>query len=164
MEIEISNYKEKMEELKYIEESQTLPNELAETDVRNLLWEGKLNFFHVIAGGDIQNYETFEYEGSTYRYLGQDLNSREKLNEYLEKKFTTKVVSEIVSEFNIIKHNGKLAQPDADFGSILDWRQAKFSTVEIGGEIIVLHLNVPLDDSGVFEEETVELLFQEATG
>lgn len=153
-----------MEERKYIEVSQILPKELTETDVRNFLWKGKMDFFYVMAGGGIQNYETFEYEGKLYRYFGPDLNSREKLNEYLEKRFTTKVVNEIVSEFNIIEHNSRLAQPDGDFGSLLDWEQAKFSGVEIDGEIIVFRLNVPLGDTGVFEEETVELRYQEATG
>lgn len=159
LEEEIISYKDKITELE-----QSLFKTVSNDDIRNLLWDGQKRFFHVSSGGNIKDYKTFEYNGNMYRFLGDDLNKKGKLTDYLQKAYTPQAVNEIISKLNIIEHNDKTAQPHADYGSILEWRKANYQGIELDKTTIFLNLNVPLGDTGQFEDKKVELKYIEGIG
>ncbi|MCT2536220.1 IseA DL-endopeptidase inhibitor family protein [Aquibacillus koreensis] len=164
METEIADIKDKLDELLQSEESQYRDGEVSEDDIKTLLTNGKERFFHVQSGGDIKEVETVEYNGEMYRYLGEDLNTDERLTVYLTETFTQEVVNEVINELNIVEIKGMLTQPIADRGSILEWGKANYQSIELAKATIKLNLNVPLGDTGEFEEEIVELKYIEGIG
>jgi iseA protein len=157
---QVISFKEKIDELEKSQNSPTILND----DIRNLLLDGHNRFFHVSSGGNIKDYKTFDYNGKIYRFLGEDLNKKEKITDYLQKAYTPQIVNEIVSKLNIIEHNDNTAQPEADFGSLLDWRKANYQGLYLDKTTLILNLNVPLGDTGLFDENTVELKYIEGVG
>ncbi|MFA9560499.1 DL-endopeptidase inhibitor IseA family protein [Evansella sp. AB-rgal1] len=164
LEEEIITYKERMEELEQSQNSPIPDTTETNDDIRNLLFVGQKRFFHVSSGGDMKDYETFDYNGKEYRFLGEDLDQKDKLTQYLEEAYTLQAVNEILNKLKIIELNDKMAQPDADFGSILEWRKVNYQGIELDKTTIILNLHVPLGDTGQFEEERVELKYIEGIG
>lgn len=159
---EVDSLKEKTEV--QVEEKEIQQQPVPDDTIRSLLRSGKERFFYVSSGGGIKEYKAFEYNGNVYRYLGEDLNSKEELMEYLGEIFTPQVVNEILNKLKIIEHNGNMAQPDGDYGSLLDWGKSLYTSIELDGPTITVRMNVPLDETGLFEEKIVEFKYQEGTG
>ena len=50
--------------------------------------------------------------------MGSDLDTKSKLLTYLSGSYTSDSVESYIKRAGIVEHNGKLAQPNADGGSI----------------------------------------------
>ncbi|OEH92535.1 DL-endopeptidase inhibitor IseA family protein [Bacillus solimangrovi] len=162
---EIESYKEQIEELKRLNEKiLTSNNEVIKDDFRDLILDGQKRFFHVSNGGEVTEDKTFEYDGMVYRYLGDDLKTEDKLIAYLEVAYTPTMARELIKRKEIIEYNGWMAQPDADYGSLLEWDKLLYKGIELDGTSILLTLHVPFGDRGDFSEETVELKYEEGMG
>jgi len=57
--------------------------------------------------------------------MGGELDSWEKLYSYLDDLYTKEAIDALVDWMDIVEYEGRLAQPDADGGSIIDWRTAE---------------------------------------
>ncbi|MFT4416604.1 DL-endopeptidase inhibitor IseA family protein [Fredinandcohnia humi] len=108
---------------------------------------------HVSMGGEIESetLETFTYQDKDYRYLGQDINSQQKLVSFLTSSYTTDAVQTFIELAEIIENNGRLAQPNADGGSLLHYQKASVLQVRDYGTEKQYDLKVPLGNSLSFE-------------
>lgn len=107
-------------------------------------------YWHVMTGGkpaaDGTPAQTFLVNGMEFRYLGTDLDTKEKLHAYLGQYFTKGAVDEFVKHARIIEHEGRMAQPNADGGSILQWDKAQAELAKESGNAKQFEMKVPLGD------------------
>jgi hypothetical protein len=110
-------------------------------------------FIHVSMGGNMKSgiIESFLYEDLDYRYLGADINTKEKLVNYLSDSYTKDAIQTFMKDSRIIEQNGLLAQPNADGGSLLSYKNATVINVKDSGSEIQYDLRVPLGNSLAFE-------------
>lgn len=114
--------------------------------------------WYVLGGGNAAGgHETFEMDGMIYRYLGKDLGTKEKLLNYLSEVFTEEVQSTLLHDYGIIEHQGKMAQPEADGGSLLEWDQARAFLIDEGDGWKQYELNVPYPVGDDVEYEIISL-------
>lgn len=66
-------------------------------------------------------YKSFEYKGFYYRYLSKDIDTKKELIAYLKQSVTPAYANQYIKEVGIIEYKGKMAQPEADGGSLLQW-------------------------------------------
>jgi hypothetical protein len=94
-----------------------LNNETSSQLVQNALQA----YWHVMGGGQQADVliVPVTIDGKEYRYLGQDIDTQAELSSYLGQYYTAATVKEIIANAGIVEHDGKLAQPNADGGSLL---------------------------------------------
>lgn len=102
--------------------------------------------------------ETFLHNGTDYRYMGSDLATFEKLYVFLGETYTPEATATFVERAGIIEHDGRLAQPNADGGSLLNYAKASVLQVKDWGAEKQVDLEVPLGNSLSFE--TIQVVFQ----
>ncbi|RAP27817.1 hypothetical protein C2W64_00636 [Brevibacillus laterosporus] len=85
--------------------------------------EGADAYAYVLQGGKMEPGEikSFTHDGKEYRYVGSDLDTKEKLMKYLENIYTKATSDKLMTNLQLIEKDGKLAQPNADKGSMLQW-------------------------------------------
>lgn len=136
------------------------PSYLDERSVVVLAAEAVSRVWHVLGGGNRSGeYETFTLDGMTYRYLGEDLATGEKLVSYLSEVFTEEAIAEILATYGIIEHEGRMAQPEAGGGSLLEWDKAQATLIDEGEDWKQYELKVPypVGDDVEFEVRQVEV-------
>jgi hypothetical protein len=69
---------------------------IKEEEIIQLIVEGTQHYWHVSSGGEMtqETYQTFEYNGVPYRYFGEVLQIKEKLESFLNEVFTQKARNE----------------------------------------------------------------------
>lgn len=114
---------------------------------------------YVGMGGKMESgvIENFTMDDMDYRYLGADLDTMETLNAYLAPSFTKETIRSFMESARIIEHEGRVAQPNADGGSLLNYSRATVLKVKNLGTEVQYDLSVPLGNSLVFETVTVVL-------
>ncbi|MFC4411471.1 DL-endopeptidase inhibitor IseA family protein [Chungangia koreensis] len=124
-----------------------------------LIADAKNAYWTVVRGGDDnRTLITFMYNGTEYRYMAESLSTMEKLKGYLGKYYTPAKVEDIIKKLRIISLNGKLAQPNADGGSLMDYRRAVIKPLSsVSSTIRSFELTVPLSGTGKTEKVTEEL-------
>ena len=113
-----------------------------------LFKESQMNYWYVVRGGDgSRNEETFTNNEKEYRYMAETLSTMEKLTAYLGEVYTAEQIEKLIKELGIITHEGALAQPNADGGSILNWDKAIIK--EISRTLTEKHFEIviPLGDT-----------------
>ncbi|WNS76700.1 DL-endopeptidase inhibitor IseA family protein [Bacillus sp. DTU_2020_1000418_1_SI_GHA_SEK_038] len=118
-------------------------------------------YWYVTSGGKIEEglIESFLLNEMDYRYMGSDLDSKEKVNEYLSSTYSAEAIHQYMERAGIVLHNGKLAQPNADGGSRADYERATIFLTKDAGSEKEYNLKVPLGDSLV--TETVHIVFRQ---
>lgn len=117
--------------------------------------------WYVLGGGRIgDRWETFERDGIPYRYLGEDLSTKKKLTSYLSVVFTEEAVAAFLRDYGIIENQGRMAQPDADGGSLLEWDKASASLIDEGDDWKRYELKVPYPVGDDVEYEVVQIKVQ----
>lgn len=117
-------------------------------------------YWYVTSGGKMEGglIESFTVNEMDYRYMGSDLNTKEKLIEFLSSAYSVEAIHQYIEGAGIVEHNGKLAQPNADGGSIADYERASiYLTKDVGSEK-EYDLKVPLGDSLV--TQTVHIVLR----
>lgn len=138
---------------------------LTEKEALGLFIEAKNSYWDVVSGGEGQrNEERFGHEGKYYRYMAESLNTMEKLKEYLGKIYTPEQLENLIKELGIIKHKGVLAQPDADGGSLLNWKKAKIKEISSSDKGKHFEIDVPIGDSSDYEVLIGELQYVQEPG
>ncbi|MBY0123148.1 DL-endopeptidase inhibitor IseA family protein [Bacillus sp. S/N-304-OC-R1] len=106
-------------------------------------------YWYVTSGGKMEEglIENFPINDMDYRYMGSDLDTKEKLIEYLSSAYSIDAINQYMESAGIVEHNGKLAQPNADGGSIASYeKSAIYLTKDVGSEK-EFDLKIPLGDS-----------------
>ncbi|WP_052948798.1 DL-endopeptidase inhibitor IseA family protein [Mesobacillus campisalis] len=105
---------------------------------------------YVQRGGDYQEgeYRTFTHKGQTYRYLAADIDTHKELMKYMANSLTEKAAENFIKAQGLILHIGKLAQLEADGGSLLNWEQAEAELVREEKQSAVYRLFVPVGETG----------------
>ena len=96
---------------------------------------------------DEGEYKTFTYKGQTYRYLSEDIDTKKELFRYLTKSVTADYAEQFIKDMGIIQYRGKLAQPEADGGSLLQWDKAEAIHLKTDGKMQVFKLVVPIGET-----------------
>jgi hypothetical protein len=112
--------------------------------------------WYVQSGGNIEEMETITINGMDYRFMGQDLDSESKLTQYFAPSFTKEAISSFISHADIRKHNGRLVQPNADGGSIMNYREAAIIQMKDAGDVKEIDLRAPLGDTLLYETFHIE--------
>jgi hypothetical protein len=99
--------------------------------------------------------KTFTYKGTEYRYLCSDLDTKEKLVKYLNEVFTRNAINKGMKKYRFIVYHGKLAQPNADGGSLLEWNKAKAKLIYQRKDIRLYEFSVPYGDPVKYEKRKV---------
>ncbi|MEH7886700.1 DL-endopeptidase inhibitor IseA family protein [Bacillus sp. JJ1609] len=104
---------------------------------------------YVQNGGNYENgeYRSFEYKGSYYRYLSKDIDTNKELMAYLNESVTPAYAKRFIKEKGILEYKGKMAQPEADGGTLLQWDKAIVKFDEVSGKERVYTLLVPVGET-----------------
>lgn len=125
-----------------------------------LFAESQKNYWTVVRGGDgLRDETTFMYNNKEYRYMANSLGTKEKLEEFLGKAYTPEQVANIYKLLGFVIHNGKLAQPNADGGSILNWEKCAIKQTMNSTTVKKYEMKVPLGDTAEFEIMVGELRY-----
>ncbi|WP_458118704.1 DL-endopeptidase inhibitor IseA family protein [Paenibacillus sp. Z6-24] len=89
---------------------------------------------------------TFTLSGQRYRYLSQDIGTHSKLLAYLMETYT-KQASETFIQKYFVQNNGKMAQLEADGGSLLEFDRATAKMISMTDTSRVYRLTVPYVDN-----------------
>lgn len=122
--------------------------------------------FYIMSGGSYQEgeYKTFTHNDMIYRYLSKDIDTKKELMDYLTESVTRPYAKEYFDNLGLIKHKGKLAQLEADGGSILQWDKAIPKFEEIDGKDHIYTLQVPVGETEEMETYTVSVRFGKEKG
>lgn len=132
--------------------------EMNEQNAVKLTAEASKRYWHVVSGGKVkEEMKTFKLNGTEYRYLGKDLDSKAKLTAYLQDVYTPTTVEKIIKSLKIVEHEGKMAQPNADGGSLLDWQSAQASLIDQKGDSKSYELQVPIGNGSNVQFEVYEI-------
>lgn len=114
---------------------------------------------YVQAGGQYRDgeYKTFSYNGKTYRYLSSDIDTKPELMKYLTKSMTITTSEQLIKNNGIIEHRGKLAQIEADGGSMLQWEKSEIEFIKTNDKTIFYRVIVPVRNNGEKQMYIVEL-------
>ncbi|MDQ1146003.1 ribosomal protein S17E [Bacillus sp. SORGH_AS 510] len=97
-------------------------------------------------GGGPEMGEVFSYKGESYRYLGEDFNTKKKILAYLQDVYTKEAANRIFGALDIIEYQGKLAQPNRVANANLLWQQAEIaSRKQINDVNWNIEFKVPVD-------------------
>ncbi|MBO0588554.1 DL-endopeptidase inhibitor IseA family protein [Sporosarcina sp. E16_8] len=100
-------------------------------------------------------YKRFNYKGKTYRYMASQLDTKKEMRAELEKSVTKKVAKQFMKDQNFIKQKRRLAQVEADGGSLLQWSEATAIEVKSKKNKSVFEVRVPVGYTGTFDTFTV---------
>lgn len=121
-------------------------------------WVKKQNYIQSGGSYGEGEYISFPYKGTTYRYLSKDIDTKSELMAYLKQSVTAEYAREFIKEKGIIEHKGKLAQVEADGGSILQWENAIAQLEGTEGKVQNYKLMVPVGDTGDIEIHRASLV------
>jgi hypothetical protein len=130
---------------------------IEEKQVVNALTEAVSKYLYVTSGGKLEGaIESFLLNDLDYRYMGMDLNSKKKLIDFLEESYTLDAINAYIKRAGIVTHNGKLAQPNADGGSLSNYQKATVVAYQGNSNEKEFDLKVPLGTSLSYEYIHIE--------
>lgn len=155
-----------------IEDEKYLHLQLKNADISAHVAEGLAadayrHFWTMKNGGDGDRKDgTFPYKDADYRWMASDLDTKTKFIEYFELLFTPEQVQaywkKLTEYGGIVEIDGKLAQPNADSGSLMEWANATAKLIQDGKTSKTFKFSVPI--SGDIEEKEVKVKFVEGKG
>lgn len=118
---------------------------LNEPEAVELAAFGEMVYYHVASGGASSSgaVQTVTIDGMDYRFLGDDLDTMEKLAAYLGQAFTPEAVQTYILWAGIKEHEGQTVQPNADGGSIMEWENSGASLIDRSDSLASFELKVP---------------------
>jgi hypothetical protein len=138
-----------------------------EKEVVHLIGAANRHYYHISNGGS--SVGVAEYvEGTHYRWMGSDLDTKAKYMAYLEEVITPEQSAAYwkkeIENGMIREINGKLAQPNADGGSLRNWNDSKAALIKDGTTQKTYSLTVPVGDMGDHEQHEIQVLFVDGKG
>jgi hypothetical protein len=139
--------------------------DITEQDAIGLATDAQRHFWLIARGGDGDHKEgSFTFKGNDYRWMAADLDTKVKFIEYLELLYTPEQAQVYWEKQigNLVEIEGKLAQPNADGGSIIRWDEAAAKLVKEDSGIKTFRFSVPLQDK--FENKEIKLRYVQGKG
>lgn len=120
----------------------------------------------VMSGGSYKEgeYKSFVLNEMTYRYLAKNIDTKKELMDYLIEAATRTYAKEFYDSLGLIKHKGRLAQLEADGGSILQWDKAVPTFERIDGKDYIYSLKVPVGETEEIETYTLSVRYGKEKG
>ncbi|TDF91025.1 DL-endopeptidase inhibitor IseA family protein [Paenibacillus piri] len=133
-----------------------------EQEAVRLAGAAQRHYWHISIGGlGSGAAESFDVKGTPYRLLGGDLDTKAKFTAFIEEVTTPEQAaaywSKQTENGSIVEVNGKLAQPNADGGSLRNWNGAKAVLVRDGADLKTYAMTVPVGDTGETEQHEVKV-------
>lgn len=124
-----------------------------EKELIKVVHEAYMKRNYIGTGGKMESemVETFTWNELEYRYMGTDLDSLQEFTSFLSENFTSEAIQSFIRSSNIIEQNGRLAQPNADGGSLLDYTNASIVQVNDLGTEKQIDLKVPIGNTLTYE-------------
>ncbi|WP_313894086.1 DL-endopeptidase inhibitor IseA family protein [Psychrobacillus sp.] len=141
-------------------------NELSSKQALSLTIEWNKAISYVQRGGDYKKgeYKTFSYNKKTYRYLSSQIDTKKELKAYLERFLTSSEAEQFIKNRGIIEYNGKLAQVEADIGSLLQWEKAAAKYIKAEKNTVSYRLTVPVWNTNEKKDFIVEYQYVKNVG
>lgn len=141
--------------------------DISEQDAADLAGDAQRHFWVIARGGDGDHKDgSFAFNGSDYRWMAADLDTKTKYIEYLELLYTPEQAQAYwkkqTENGSIVEIEGKLAQPNADGGSMTGWSEAAAKLIQEDAGMKTFRFSVPLYDQ--FEEKEITLRYVEGKG
>ena len=136
-------------------------NKLTNTQALKLTLDARDHYWSVMAGQNlkIQNsggeIKTFMYKGKEYRYFGAEFDTKAKLIKYMNEVYTRKSIEKAFKKYDFITYKGKLAQPNADGGSLLEWDKAKVKLLDQRKGVRLYEFTVPYGEKVQYAKQKV---------
>ncbi|MDN4608013.1 DL-endopeptidase inhibitor IseA family protein [Sporosarcina highlanderae] len=129
---------------------------------------------NIIGAGGLyreNEYTAFTHENNTeYHYLAGYLDSKKKLKVEMQKVVTKKKAKRFIRDHGIIKHKGKLAQPEMevdaveDEDSLLQWDIATARELKSKSRKMTFELTVPIGDTRTAKKFLVTYVYVKKAG
>jgi hypothetical protein len=150
-------------------ESESYNQVMNENVVVQLTGAAQRHYWHLSNGGSSSGIvKSFDVKGHDYRWMGSDVDTKEKYIAYLEEVTTPDQAAsywkKLIENGSIEEINGKLAQPNADGGSLRDWNASKATLIQDGTTQKTYSLTVPLGDSGNHEVHEIKVILVDGKG
>jgi iseA protein len=144
----------------------TQKNELTKNQAVQLATTFSAAASYVQRGGDYKpgEYKTFTYKGKTYRFLASNIDTKKELISYLGKSLTQSAAEKWIKDNGIIEHKGKLAQVEADGGSLLQWQKATAELLKENKVSKTYLLTVPVGATNEKQQFLIDYQYVEKTG
>lgn len=141
-------------------------DDLTTKQVLDLAVELNKTMIYVQRGGDYKagEYKKFSLKGKTYRYLSSSIDTKKELVALLGKSLDRSAAEQFIKDRGIFEHKGKLAQLEADGGSILNWEKATAQHVKTENKTKFYRLTVPLGISDQKEGYILSYQYSENVG
>ncbi|MDQ0154050.1 DL-endopeptidase inhibitor IseA family protein [Robertmurraya andreesenii] len=102
-------------------------------------------------------YKSFQLNDTFYRYLSKDIDTKKEIMDYLTESTTRSYAEKYLKDIGIIEHKKRLAQVEADGGSLLQWDQASVKYSKMQGVDRVYLVTVPVGETEEFETYSVSV-------
>ena len=96
--------------------------------------------------------------------MASHLDTKKELRAELEKTLTKKVAKRYMKEHNFIKKDRKLAQIEAEVGSLLQWEEAAAKEIKSKKNMCIYELSVPVGYTGNFDKFKVTFEYVKKSG
>lgn len=127
----------------------TTSGDLTSTKAKKIALTARDHYWSVMSGHNPKVKKTtcpkgsFNYKGTDYRYLCSEFNTKTKVVKYLNEVFTLNAIDKGFKKYRFVVYKGKMAQPNADSGSLLEWNKAKVKLIYQRKDVKLYQFTVP---------------------
>ncbi|MDP4162526.1 MAG: IseA DL-endopeptidase inhibitor family protein [Bacillota bacterium] len=141
--------------------AQKTKNNLTAKEAVKLAQNAQEHFWSMIGGSNnkIENpvcsSDRFKYKGMDYRYFCSEFDTKKKLFSYLNEAFTLNAITKGMKKYGFIGYKGKMAQPNADGGSIAQWDKSHAKLLYQRKDVRLFEFTVQLGDMKLYEKHNI---------
>lgn len=121
-------------------------NNLTVKSIIPLVVHARAIYFYTNRGGNAFPVETFMYKGQEYRYLSNDIGTKQKLMNYIKRAYTHNAAAYYV-QTQFLEHEGRMSQVHADLGNTLMYEKATARMLSKTATTAEFDLTVPYKDA-----------------
>lgn len=151
--------------------AQTTSGDLTSTKAMKLALSAREHFWSVMSGHNVKvknstcSAKSFQYKGQYYRYFCSEFSTKTKLVKYMNEAYTLNSIDKAFKKYHFIEYKGKMAQPDADGGSLADWKNAKAKLIYQRKDVRQYQFTVPVPvDNKIVENFKQNVTFVKVRG
>ncbi|MGV3466700.1 MAG: IseA DL-endopeptidase inhibitor family protein [Heyndrickxia sp.] len=136
-------------------------NDLTSSQALNLAVSAQQHYWNISIGMNTKlphkdgEMKTFMYKGMEYRYFSKEFSTKKKLVAYMNEVYTLNAIERAFKNHNFITYKGKLAQPNADGGSLLEWNKAKVKLLYQRKDVRLYQFTVPYGERVEYTKKNV---------